>query len=356
MSTTTTPPLDSRTPSRQNSFSLFPNGEACDARSRVTQLLKTPPSWTCTIGEHDVPGYRLLRRIGGGGMGCVFEAIRLGTARRVAIKFNVINGGEAAQRFAREGRTMESLQKLQKIRNRFVPEFYDAGTTPRGLQFLVMELVEGLNLKQHVTKHGPLSLDEVHRFAKNIAFALEHAHSNGIIHRDVKPQNVMVRSDGTGVLVDWGLSRPEPRTAIDATLSTGWLVTRHPTIVGTPHFMAPEMIRMEPATTKVDQFSLGCVIYFLVRGKPPLHWRRNAMDVMAHRTTLPSPPQLFSGSHAEEISLSLATIYRRLMAYRPERRFRTTLAIVKELEKSGTAGAKLVDPASIDWVRKVRVE
>ncbi|MFG3256436.1 serine/threonine-protein kinase [Streptomyces sp. NPDC048172] len=209
--------------------------------------------------EHEVDGrYRLLRRIGVGGMGVVHEAIDLSLDRRVAVKIlsragSAPQGEETRLRFEREARA------LARIDHTHVVVVHDVGL--QGSEpYLVMELLDGVDLQQLVAARGPLPFDVVRHVGAAIHSALGSAHRAGVLHRDVKPSNVRLTRAGRVVLQDFGLARLAEESAI----------TRVGALVGTPHYMAPEVIRGERPTEAADLYGLGLCLYWMLVGEPPL--------------------------------------------------------------------------------------
>src|SRR5579884_3469374 len=202
-------------------------------------------------------GYRVVRLLGAGGMGCVFEAVDPNLGRRVALK--VLNADTAAhpqgrQRFLREARTAAALQHEHVVAIHHVGE-------DNGVPFLVMPLLQGETLEKRLALTGPFPVPVAVRIGREIAEALSAAHRKGLIHRHVKPANVWLQTPGWRVkLLDFGLARPAEggRTRL----------TRLGQAVGTPSYLAPEQIAGE-AEPRSDLFSLGCVLYEMVTGRRP---------------------------------------------------------------------------------------
>jgi serine/threonine-protein kinase len=210
--------------------------------------------------------YRLVRRIGRGGMGAVYEARVDGGYGRVAIK--VIDAEHAAndvvaQRFAREARLTSA------IGSDHVVTILDAGSDA-GRPFLVMELLEGEDLGARLRARKRLSSDETMHIVRQALRALARAHDAGIVHRDLKPENVMlVRRDGDDTfvkLVDFGISKVRETRHGTAALA----LTKEGTLVGTPLYMAPEQARALPdVDARADLYSVGAIAFECLTGRPP---------------------------------------------------------------------------------------
>ncbi len=196
--------------------------------------------------------YRIERFLDKGGMGEVYLAADTKLHRRVALK--VLSGEEAIderrkKRFVREGIAASRLTHPN------ISVVYDADETEEGIAFISMEYIEGETLATRL-RRGPLPLDDVRSYALQIADALDEAHRHGVIHRDLKPGNVMIDHQGRVKILDFGLARifdnDDPVASIDITASAAT------TIAGTPPYMSPEQVRDERVDHRSDIFSFGC--------------------------------------------------------------------------------------------------
>jgi serine/threonine-protein kinase len=208
--------------------------------------------------------YRLLRRLGGGGMGEVYEAEDLNLARHVALKLlppELAGSREALDRFRREARAASALNHPH------ICVVHDVGTDD-GRPFIVMELMEGRTLKRWIGE-GPLEMDRLLELGVQITDALEAAHARGIIHRDVKPANIFVTERGQAKLLDFGIAKQAGRDAADAeqlTASVASELTGAGTVLGTLAYMSPEQARGRELDGRTDLFSLGVVLYEMATG------------------------------------------------------------------------------------------
>ncbi len=223
-------------------------------QSMATSLLSPPvhPEMLGRLGRYDIECL-----IGSGGMGVVFKAHDTELNRPVAIKMlapHLAENGPARQRFAREGRAAAAV-----VDDHVVPIHNVDASGDRG-PFLVMQYVAGGSLQQRLDRDGALSTEETLRIGMQTAKGLAAAHAQGLIHRDVKPSNILL-DEGVerALLTDFGLARTED----DACLTRSGF---HP---GTPHYMSPEQVRGEEIDHRSDLFSLGCVLYALCTGRPP---------------------------------------------------------------------------------------
>jgi serine/threonine-protein kinase len=217
--------------------------------------------------------YRQLGTIGSGGMARVFLAEDERLGRKVAIKrLHADSPAEAAARFEREARLGASLNHPNLV------SVYDIDTESEAV-LIVMELVEGETLREEIAR-GPLAIGTVTRVARNIASALDHAHGQGVVHRDVKPANILIREDGVAKLADLGI----------ATAAAYTQITSVGTVLGTPAYMAPEQLdggRIGPAT---DIYAFATVLYEALSGQRAV---QGATPVeIAHQIEAGTPPDL----------------------------------------------------------------
>ena len=200
--------------------------------------------------------YRLVRPLGHGGMATVYLGRDSELDRPVAVKLLAENlAGDAAfrQRFLREARLAARLSHPNVV------SVYDAGEEADGRPYIVMEHVDGETLADLLRERGQLPADEAVGLALQACRGLEHAHAAGLVHRDVKPQNLLLRTDGTLKIADFGIAR--------AAESTG--LTQAGTILGTAAYLSPEHALGEEVTSAADIYSLGAVLYELLTGRPP---------------------------------------------------------------------------------------
>ncbi|RYE86113.1 MAG: serine/threonine protein kinase, partial [Myxococcales bacterium] len=220
-------------------------------------------------GEVIAEKFRIERVLGQGGMGVVLAATHLQLGHEVAIKCllpEVAQQPETLARFVQEARTCARLRSENIVR------VHDVGTLPSGAPFIVMELLDGLDLAEHLARRGPLPIDEVVGYLRDVCEGLAVAHAAGIVHRDLKPSNLFVvprpsGARGTVKILDFGISKllDPPPAAVDSlgrTASNGML--------GTPYYMAPEQI-LDPGsvTGQTDLWSLGVVLVELCSGVRP---------------------------------------------------------------------------------------
>jgi serine/threonine-protein kinase len=270
-------------------------------------------------GELRIGPYHLLERIGEGGMGQVFKARHERLDRIVALK--VIRKDsrldpQAIQRFEREARAAAQLSHPNIV------TLYDADQVGNNY-FLAMEYVDGTDLARRVQQHGPLPVGEACEYIRQAAIGLHHAHERGLIHRDIKPHNLLVTraegSSGVGVvkILDMGLARLSSAGSGD---DPGKRLTQLGTVVGTPEFMSPEQANDASAIDgRADLYGLGCTFWFLLTGKPPF-CQGTSMEILLQHT-LEQPAAI--DKLRPDVPPELGRIVARLLAKRPKDRFAT---------------------------------
>jgi eukaryotic-like serine/threonine-protein kinase len=293
----------------------------------VQAQLQHISSSLAAMPEHIGP-YRLLRQIGEGGMGSVFLAERdvEGAVQRVALK--LLHGLPAAAGKRRMARERELLAGMN---HPHIAGLIDSGETANGQPFLVMDYVDGDALADFLASR-PLSLRDRVRLCAQCCDAVQHAHQHLVLHRDVKPSNIVVSNDGTPVLLDFGIG-----TLLEASQSGIHTVT----LAFTPGYAAPEQIRGYAATTATDIFGLGVLLFDVLTGLRLPDLRKGDMPV-----PLPSG-QLTAPARRRELRGDLDRIVMKATALAPEDRYRTAAALSDDLHRYLRGEPVLAAPDSL---------
>jgi serine/threonine protein kinase len=274
----------------------------------------------------NIPNYRILRQIGQGGMGTVYEAIHVSLATRVALKVmrkDLARNLEAEADFEREMRVIGTLAHPNVVAAR------DAGKS-EGQRYLVMEYVEGLDLLGILQRLGPLPVCDVCEVTRRVAFALEGARQHNLVHRDIKPKNVLlgrVPSNAEEVEVkvaDFGLAALRGYTLQED------VATSTKRVVGTFSFMAPEQFWEHESDIRSDIYSLGCTCYCLLLGRPPFSRPRyqNSDEIMKAHRDAPIPPVRVL---RPDVSDELETAIQKMLAKKPQDRFQSPAELAESL-------------------------
>ena len=271
--------------------------------------------------EPRIGSYRLIQQLGSGGMGSVFQAVHPETGLVVAVKIlprYLAKNPTLLQRFLREARSAEALEHPSIV------AIYDRGAD-QGRHYLVLEYVAGGDLHDRVKNFGPLGAAEAVAIIKAVAQGLEYAASRGVIHRDVKPANLLVTPEGAVKITDLGLALQVE--------DEDERVTRDGTTVGTVDYMAPEQARDSRATgVRSDIYSLGCTSYFLLTGNPPFSGGDLTAKLRRHATE-PAPDVR---QVRPEVSPALSRIIRRMMEKDPRARFPDHRHLIEALDELPT--------------------
>jgi eukaryotic-like serine/threonine-protein kinase len=277
--------------------------------------------------------YVVLDKLGAGGMGMVFKVRHRKLGRVVALKIlppSVTNDPSAVLRFEREVKVAAQLDHPNIVGAIDADEF-------QGLHFLVMEFVEGRDLGRVLVKDGPLPLDRALDVTIQAARGLRFAHAQGIIHRDIKPTNLILDSIGTVKVLDMGLARFTGDAAALHGHGTDGGLTQAGSVMGTADFMSPEQAYdPKAADERSDIYSLGCTLYYLLTGQVPFGGETFVQRVLAHRTQpIPSIP---------DASPALNGVLHRLMAKEPAERPQSMDEVIAALQSLGKGDVAVDEP------------
>ena len=270
------------------------------ARTQTTRASDSTDNWDVRTGEPGrdpgqiISHYRLEKRLGAGGMGEIWMATDLALGRPTAIKLLRDELSESMRaRLRREAKASARLQHPG------IATFYDSGED-KGTTWLAMEHVAGETLRQKL-RRGPLDVDDTLSLAAGLLEALIHAHAAGVLHRDIKPDNIMLTSGRTAKLLDFGLAKwigeqgdPTPAGA-GAMSMVAEALTAHGAIAGTLGYMSPEQLRGETVDARTDVFAVGAVIHEMLAGRPafPGATVQERVDAVLSK---PAPPLDLAGA------------------------------------------------------------
>src|SRR4051812_14906492 len=321
--------------------SLTPSLAAAVPRDEDSTFVVTPQSPATLVPAGvlpRLPEYDLIGELGRGGMGIVYKATANATGRVVAIKVirkDRLQHDDAVRRFRREA------QAAARLNHPAIVRVYDSDHTG-DTHYLAMEYVPGVTLERFVEQNGPVEAKLACDFIRQAALGLEHAHEQGLVHRDVKPSNLMITpgsgrcDDGTPAqvkILDMGVARVlQSEQHPGESLST---LTQGGSVIGTADFVAPEQLE-DPhgADIRADLYSLGCTFYYLLAGEVPFPGGSLVSKLDKQRWQTPTPV----GELRPEVPAVVARVVARLMAKQPADRYATPGAVAEALEQLARSG------------------
>ncbi|HEV2105660.1 MAG TPA: serine/threonine-protein kinase [Candidatus Eisenbacteria bacterium] len=298
-----------------------------------------------------IGGFRILSKLGEGGMGIVYDAEQQNPRRRVALK--VIRGGGFVDELQRRMFQRE-IETLARLAHPNIAAIHEAGCTDDGLHYFTMERVTGRTLGEHVRERlggaqpdAEQLRDRLRLFA-TVCRAVNHAHQRGVIHRDLKPSNLLVDERGEVKVLDFGLAR-----IVDVEAPTGTMLSRAGEISGTLPYMSPEQVRGDPRAIDVrtDVYALGVILYELISGTPPYDVQESSV-VQAIRTICETPPRPLRLG-AARVDADLQTLAGKALEKDPADRYQSAGALADDVER-WLAGQPILahPPSSLYVLRK----
>ena len=260
--------------------------------------------------------YELLEEVGQGGMALVYRAFDRRTGHDVAVKILRPEYNQDQEYFARFQREATAVSKMN---HHNIVNLLDMGQQD-GMRYLVMEFVDGRTLKKVIEQKGPLSANVTAQIALRILSALQHAHNKGIIHRDIKPQNILVHADGHIKVTDFGIARVVGTNTISSKES----------IMGSAQYFSPEQAKGQTVGFPSDLYSVGVVMYEMLTGKPPFNGDNQLAIAMQHIHSKPKPIHEI----IPEVPAALEKVVEKAMEKRPEHRYQTAVEMAQDIQRA----------------------
>lgn len=265
--------------------------------------------------------YRVLDRLGAGGIGVVYRGEHLRMRSQVAIKAIMTKGEEDAVRLRRFD---AEIQSIAKLRHPHIIAIFDAGTLPHpknpssAIHYYVMELIGGLSLEDYVRENGPLSIKSACNIVLQVASALDELHRHQLVHRDVKPSNIMISPEGQCKLLDFGIVRQFSQR-----------FTEQGTVIGTADYIAPEQVKdASSVDIRADVYGLGGTFYWSLTGRRPFPQGESSIATLMDRINQ-EPPSVQCAR--PELPAKIDEVVKRMMALEPDNRYQDPQAVIRAL-------------------------
>ena len=321
-------------------------------REKLLTKYQAPRIYNGKVQFLNLGEYVILDTIGKGGMGQVFLAEHRRMGRKVALKTLsklIVEDEQELKRFHQE------VRATAKLSHPNIVTAFDAGEA-KGIHFFVMEYVEGETLSQLIRQHGPLDVEMALQFVLQVAQGLQYAHEHGIIHRDIKASNVLMTRQGTIKILDMGLARIQTDDEKDKQEE----LTASGMVMGTIDYMAPEQAEdAKTADNRSDIYSLGCLLYYLLRAQPVYPEETLVKKILAHQQA----PLPAIADFRSDVTGSLDALFHRMIAKKPEDRFQKMDEVIVELERlqasfrdNSALAADMSDSNMRNFLRNLGVE
>jgi len=291
-----------------------PLEQSAEFRISQTRTLQTPRE-ELTSGAVFAGRYQIIEELGHGGMGRIYKVQDTKIGEKIALKLIRPETGldqRSLERFSNE------LKLARKIRHKNVCQMFDLGED-QGTRFITMEYVHGEDLKQLIRKVGRLSPGQAIGIARQVCDGLQEAHKLGVIHRDLKPQNIMIDEEGRARIMDFGIARS----------LAGQSITGAGVMIGTPEYMSPEQVEGKDVDQRTDLYSLGVILYEMVAGRLPFMGETPLSVAHMQKYEAPEDPKKINS----QVSDDLARIILKCLAKDPGKRFQSAAELGAELGK-----------------------
>jgi serine/threonine protein kinase/tetratricopeptide (TPR) repeat protein len=277
-----------------------------------TKTLETPTEDLAT-GSTFAGRYQIIEDLGEGGMGKVYKVLDKETNEKVALKLikpEIASDKKTIERFRNE------LTIARKISQKYVCRMYDLGREGSSY-FITMEYVPGEDLKGFIRRSGQLAVGTAIRIAKQVCEGLTEAHRLGVVHRDLKPGNIMIDKEGNARIMDFGIARSSKRKNI----------TGSGVMIGTPEYMSPEQVEGKEVDQRSDIYSIGVILFEMTTGRLPFEGETALSTALKHKTEVPPSPSDFN----RQMSSDLSQLVLRCLEKDPEKRFQTAEELLSDL-------------------------